>query len=287
MKDIKVCAVGSLVRLIICEIEQLPCVNAADDSVSAEVLHNTIGTDAPIFCTALSELGVASEIRCNPVGKSGRPLIGSLGSLGINCTHIELMDIEMPTTIVLRDKSDRKLFITKKSNNELINVSNIDAEFIYMDFYDENIELFSQLLQKPDMSLKRLYLNFSSTSIIEKIGIIDKLDMNIDVIQFSSKNLGESIEILKNSFGRLKCNAMVATCGRNGSMIISKDGLSHAKSAFVSDRKKIVGAGAYFSAAFIHSLLSGNSYTEANHLACEYVAELCCKRDSICLLRIE
>ena len=243
------CCIGEVAELICIEIDKFPTTGGV--SFPKEV-KRMIGNDATIISIFLSNSGLKTLLVCSSNKTSNYRITEKLEKSESLKVIVNNNKNEVPLNFCLIDNSKTRTWFPSKHyefpsiNNSILSNSNLYYIDLYEEFISQRIEVIKQLSLKG----KKIYVNLSATSIMEKIDKIKNIE-GISIIQLSLPNSIPDMdnEVLK-LYDELKCDVIIITLGHKGSILIDK-GKVYKNVLTNTENTKYIASGAKFTSEFI------------------------------------
>ncbi|HOV83993.1 MAG: carbohydrate kinase family protein [Bacteroidales bacterium] len=275
MKKFDVVAIGELnTDIILNKIDGFPQVGKEK---FAKDMTLTLGSSTAIFAANIAALGVKTAF----VGMIGNDVFGKLikNSLAEKSvyTNFLIQSDKYPTgaTIVLNYGEDRAN-ITFQGAMDFMTFDDIDKKIFQKTKHIHISSIFMQSGLKKDLLkiLKFASENGVRTSLDTQWDPSEKWDLDYKTILpyvsvfmpnekelqllTGSSDLNTAIEKILPFI-----NVCIIKCGKNGSILVQKDGTQHYQEAFLNENVvDAIGAGDSFNSGFIYQFIKGQSLTE-------------------------
>ncbi len=271
-----ICIFGDIVNFIYCKaIGEI----VLGESQSIDTIISTTGNDAAIVTFVLAKLG--KKALFVPLSFVSSKHLHQMETAGISVIDPKIWD-PGGKTVLVEDGSGQRTFLSAcPPFFDKIRVPK-GAEFLYIDFYEEYIDILCQFLNEVEKSeCTCLYINLSSSNIIEKAAFLSGYERKPDFIQFSCDE-SDALQILETISCYLKESVLIATYGSSGSCMLS-NGEKHFYRSDHPDGRDIMGAGAFFSAYYISAFCETKHVVLAHSYACQETSRLCQNSTNILL----
>lgn len=270
------CTIGELMWLITLDINSFPI---PGETTFVTATQRGIGNDAAIVSILASQMGLKTQLRSNSISQSdGLSLLKILTTNKVDCSLISLTERRTPSNYFLREPSGMRTWLPEINVHlpDVFEQIPINAQFVYIDLYEEAITTKLDILSKLIRGKYRVFVNLSASSIVNKLLMLHNFK-ELEIVQISSnKSLDEACGFAKYVFKKLTVEVVIITLGKTGSVLCTKKGVERWLVTKNDDSVlRTTGAGAAFSAGFIHALLKGHSYKEAHNIAGERSVQFC------------
>jgi len=274
--DFDLCTIGDLMWLITLDINSFPI---PGETTFVTATQKGVGNDAAIVSILASQMGLKTQLRSNAISRSdGHPLLKLLITNKVDCSLISLTESHTPRNYFLREPTGMRTWLPEINVHlpDVFSQPPINAQFVYIDLYEEAIATRLDILSKLIRGKYRVFVNLSASSNANKLLMLESFK-ELEIVQTSANmSLDEAYVFAKYAFNKLTVEVFIITLGKTGSVICTKKGVER----WLVNRKdarvlRTTGAGAAFSAGFIHALVKGHSYKEAHNIAGEKSLQFC------------
>jgi len=249
------------------------------ESQQIDTINSTMGNDAAIVALVLAKL--KEKAKFISMTCLSADYLHRMEQAGIFVINPKIME-PSGKTVLVEDGCGRRTFLSLCSPFlDEIRVPET-AEFIYIDFYEEHLDILHQFLDEVEkIKCTQFYINLSSSHIVEKAEFLAKHRRKPDFVQFSC-NECDGDQMLKSVGYHLKGSVLIATYGSCGSCMLS-DGTKHICKIDYPDGRNIMGAGSFFAAHFISALCRTGHSVQAHRYASQETTRLCQNSGNILL----
>lgn len=249
------------------------------ESQQIDTISSTMGNDAAIVALVLAKL--KEKVRFISMSWLSASHLYRMEQAGVSVINPRVIE-PGGKTVLLEDGCGQRTFLS--SCSPFLDEIKIPetAGFIYIDFYEEHLDILHQFLSEVEkIKCTQLYINLSSSHIMEKAEFLAKHCRKPDFVQFSC-NKRDGDRMLEEVSRNLKRSILIATYGSHGSCMLS-DGTMHVCRIDHPDGRNIMGAGSFFAAHFISALCRTEHAVQAHCYASQEVTRLCKSSGSILL----
>ena len=268
----EVCCIGQAVSVHFLHVEHYPL---RGSSVPIRSVLSIAGNDAYIVASMLAKRGVVTTLWSNPVARQlvahGRALKLSSKLL---LAHLSDEANAPPNYCIYEIDGTRTWLPTHVEIQNPLDIHNLEGyRYIYADYYDELVNTMTPVLHNRQDLCPRVLLNLSTTDISQKLRALSGLE-SIFAVQLSiGPDVAKAEKIAAQIAEHLKPTLVICTLAELGSLIRRGSTQMHVPAPKVVNRQN--GAGAVFSAAFLHALLKQMDVYAAHALAVEHATEFC------------
>lgn len=263
-----ICLFGDVVHFIYCRAATKIFMG---ESQQIDTISSTIGNDAAIVAFVLAKL--KEKVKFISMSCLSANYLYKMEQAGISVINPKVME-PGGKTVLVEDGCGRRTFLSSYSPFlDEIKVPET-AGFIYIDFYEEHLDILHQFLGEVEkIKHTLLYINLSSSRIMEKVEFLANHGRKPDFVQFSC-NECDGGKMLEEVSRNLKRSILIATYGSHGSCMLS-NGTMYVCRIDHPDGRNIVGAGSFFAAHFISALCRTKYAVQAHCYASQEVTRLC------------
>lgn len=263
-----ICLFGNVVHFIYCRAATKIFMG---ESQQIDTINSTMGNDAAIAALVLAKL--KEKVKFISMSCMSANYLHRMEQAGIFVIDPKVMEPGGKTVLVEDGCGQRTFFSSCSPFLDEIRVPE-NAGFIYIDFYEEYLNILSQFLGEVEkIRDTQFYINLSSSHIIEKAEFLANYRRKPDFVQFSCNECDGS-QIMEKVSHYLKESILIATYGSHGSCMLT-DGTEHVCRIEHPDGRNIMGAGSFFAAHFISALCRTESVVQAYCYASQEVTRLC------------
>jgi len=267
---------GDVVSFIYCKATTKIMIG---ESQNIDTIVNTTGNDAAIVTFVLARL--RKRIQFVPLSYLSTKCLHKMEKEGVSVIDPKIMD-PGGKTVLMEDGYGQRTFLSScPPFFDKIRVPKA-AGFWYIDFYEEHLDILCQFLSDLKKSeCTWLYINLSSSNIIDKAAFLAGYERKPDFVQFSCDEC-DALQLLDAVDYCLRGSVLIATYGSGGSCMLS-NGKKYFYRSNCPDGRDIMGAGAFFSAHYISAFCDSKQATLAHSYASHETSRLCQNSTNILL----